>query len=62
MQERGERNRKIIDLEIMRIFAIFGVIFNHSGNKGFLLYKQCPVGSKLYYYIYTDKTYLQESC
>ena len=37
--------QKLIYLEVLRIIAIFFVIFNHTGNQGFCLFTQKPVGS-----------------
>lgn len=36
---------KLLYLEAMRILAIFFVIFNHTGNNGYFLFSQRPVGS-----------------
>lgn len=34
--------RKYIYLEVMRVIAIFFVIFNHTGDDGFFLFSVCP--------------------
>ena len=39
-----EKSTKYIYLEIMRIIAIFFVIFNHTGQNGFLLFSQQELG------------------
>lgn len=41
---------KDISLEIMRIIAIFFVIFNHTGTLGFYLFSTYPVGSFFYWF------------
>lgn len=41
---------KNISLEIMRIIAIFFVIFNHTGTLGFYLFSTYPVGSFFYWF------------
>ena len=38
------QTNKYLHLEVMRIFAIFWVIFNHTGLNGFFLFSQRPVG------------------
>lgn len=44
-------NVKKIYFEVMRIFAIFFVLFNHTGNNGFFLFSLCPKES-LQFWIY----------
>ena len=39
---KKERDKKYLYIEIMRIVAVFFVIFNHTGNKGFFLFSQVP--------------------
>lgn len=41
---KKERDKKYLYIEIMRIVAVFFVIFNHTGNKGFFLFSQYPIG------------------
>ncbi|MGN1235339.1 MAG: acyltransferase family protein, partial [Christensenellaceae bacterium] len=36
---------KHLYLEILRVFAIFGVIFNHTYDKGYFLFATRPIGS-----------------
>lgn len=43
-------NKKVY-IEIMRIIAIFFVLFNHTGTQGFFMFAQRPVGS-LQFWIY----------
>lgn len=44
-----EEKKKLIYLEIIRIIAIFLVIFNHTGAKGFFLFSTYPFGSIQYF-------------
>lgn len=41
--------KKEISLEIMRIFAIFFVIFNHTGGDGYYLFLQQEKGGLLFW-------------
>lgn len=43
--------KKLLHLEILRIIAIFFVIFTHTGNLGFMLFTQKEVGS-IQFWIY----------
>ena len=45
------KKEKYIHLEIMRILAIYAVIFNHSAKDGFFLFSTRPVGS-LSFWVY----------
>lgn len=54
MMRQGEdkvanSSRKYTHLEIMRIIAIFFVIFNHTGEDGFVLFRQVPAGGLLFW-------------
>lgn len=40
---------KYLHFEMMRILAIFWVIFNHTGNNGFFLFAQKPKGEYLFW-------------
>ncbi len=40
----GQVGKKFLDLEVMRIVAIFFVIFNHTGKDGSLLFISQPLG------------------
>lgn len=40
-----KNDNKKIYFEVMRIFAIFFVLFNHTGTNGFFLFSICPKGS-----------------
>ena len=44
-------HQKDVSLEIMRIIAIFFVIFNHTGDKGFYLFSTYTIGS-IHYWLY----------
>lgn len=44
ISKQGENN-KYIHIEVLRILAIFFVIFNHTGNNGFFLFANRPVNS-----------------
>lgn len=47
--------KKDISFEIMRVIAIFFVIFNHTGNKGYLLFTQEELGSiKFWLYLFAS--------
>lgn len=49
----AQKENKYIHLEIMRIIAIFFVIFNHTGLNGFFLFALEPVGSiKFWIYLF----------
>ena len=41
--------KKRVYLEIMRFAAVFFVIFNHTGDQGFLLFTKTPPASPLYW-------------
>lgn len=48
MENTGEKvvkKKPLIYIEVMRIVAIFFVIFNHTNEKGFFLFSTCPKGS-----------------
>lgn len=44
-------DKKQLDIELMRIFAAFFVIFNHTNNNGFFLFSQYEYGS-LQFWVY----------
>ena len=46
-----EKRQKSLYLEIMRIFACFFVIFNHTEHYGFFLFSQRPVGG-IQFFVY----------
>lgn len=39
------KKEKQVDIELMRIIAVFFVLFNHSGESGFTVYSQCNLNS-----------------
>ena len=43
--------RKDISLELMRVIALFFVIFNHTGTDGFILFTKYKIGS-FYFWLY----------
>lgn len=49
--DKVQKNKKYTYIEIMRIIAIFFVIFNHTGNKGFFLFSQHQAGG-MQFWIY----------
>lgn len=46
---KTESNHKLIHLEILRIFAVFWVIFNHTNEKGFFLFSTRPDGGAAFW-------------
>lgn len=50
MKQRGlNRDQKVLYFEVMRIFAAFFVVFNHSGNYGFARFCLYPDSSVLFW-------------
>ncbi len=53
MNNQTDKKEKYIYLEVLRIIAIFFVIFNHTQYKGFFLFASMPIGSfKFWLYMF----------
>ena len=49
MAQETTKKKKYLHIEVMRIVAIFAVIFNHTSKDGFLLFTERPLGSPTYW-------------
>lgn len=47
--QKTESKHKMIHLEILRIFAVFWVIFNHTNERGFFLFSTRPEGGPAFW-------------
>lgn len=45
MERRSQAGRQIIHIEILRILAMLFVVFNHTTDVGFFLFRSCATGS-----------------
>lgn len=55
----NDRKKTDLSLEIMRLIAIFCVIFNHTGLKGYFLFADCRKGS-IVFWIYMGMSILDK--